>query len=76
MKRRTAFIGTLMLGVLALFAGTPSLRAQTTDAPRIKLQSVSFDPRIATPSVPSALQTDLSKTPAPLMLIHFVGPID
>jgi len=76
MKRRTAFVGTLMFGVLALVAGTPSSRAQTTDAPRVKLQSVSFDPRLITPSIPAAWQADLSKTPAPLMLVQFTGPIE
>lgn len=76
MKRRTAFVGTLLLGALALFAGAPALHAQPADAPRIKLQSVSFDPLATIPIVPPALRNDQPTTSSALVLIQFTGPIE
>jgi subtilisin family serine protease len=74
---RRAMIGTLLSFVLLLALGAQHLLAQippTSDAPRIRLRSVTFDPGVGEPPISQALRAAATSGRG-IYLVQFAGPV-
>jgi Subtilase family len=74
---RRAMVGMLLSFVLLLTLGASHLLAQvppTSDTPRIRLKSVTFDPGAGEPAIPQALRAAATSGRS-TYLVQFVGPV-